>query len=59
MKLAGFFLLVAGWCIVLCAIVLFARALPRYGFVIAGMGLEAFGLTLVFRGDSRGVREVE
>jgi hypothetical protein len=47
MKLAGFLLLVAGWAIVLTAIVLLAAAPPRAAFVLAGMGVEALGLTLV------------
>ncbi len=49
MKLAGFLLLLAGWGIVLAAVVLLRSALPRTGFVLAGMGVEVLGLVLVFR----------
>ena len=49
MKLAGFLLLLAGWGIVLSAVVLLASALPRGGFVLAGMGVEVTGLILVVR----------
>jgi len=48
-KLAGFLLLLAGWGIVLAAVVLLRSALPRTGFVLAGMGVEVLGLVLVFR----------
>ncbi len=49
MKLAGFLLLLAGWAIVLAAVVLLASALPRTGFVLAGIGVEVLGLILVVR----------
>ncbi len=49
MKLAGFLLLLAGWVIVLAAVVLLAPHLPRTGFVLAGLGVEVLGLTLVVR----------
>ena len=49
MKLAGFLLLLAGWGIVLGAVVLLASAGARSGFVLAGMGVEALGLILVVR----------
>jgi FtsH-binding integral membrane protein len=49
MKLAGFLLLLAGWGIVLAAVVLLASALPRTGFVLAGIGVEVLGLILVVR----------
>jgi FtsH-binding integral membrane protein len=48
-KLAGFMLLLAGWGIVLAAVVLLASALPRTGFVLAGIGVEVLGLILVVR----------
>ncbi len=48
MKLVGFLLLLAGWAIVLAALVLLASA-PRTGFVLAGIGVEALGLALVVR----------
>ncbi|MBZ5564683.1 MAG: hypothetical protein LAP13_19965 [Acidobacteriia bacterium] len=49
MKLIGFLLLVAGWIIVLTAVILLRSAAPRMGFVLAGMGVEILGLVLVFR----------
>ena len=49
MKIAGFFLLVAGWMIVLSALVLLASASARAAFILAGVGVEALGLGLVFR----------
>ena len=49
MKLAGFLLLLAGWGIVLSAVVLLASAQPRACFVLAGMGVEVTGLILVVR----------
>jgi hypothetical protein len=48
-KLAGFLLLLAGWAIVLAAVVLLAPAPPRTGFVLAGIGVEVLGLILVAR----------
>jgi len=48
MKLSGFFWLVMGWAIVLTAIALL-HAAAQAGFVIAGIGLQAAGLVVVFR----------
>lgn len=48
MRLAGFFLLVTGWLIVLTAVVLL-RAAPQAGFVVVGVGVQALGLTQVIR----------
>jgi hypothetical protein len=48
MKLAGFFLLVAGWAIVLAATALLA-ATARTAFVLAGIGVEVLGLALAAR----------
>ena len=48
MKIAGFLLLLAGWAIVLAALVLLA-APPRAAFVLAGLGVEILGLVLVIR----------
>ena len=47
MKLAGFLLLVAGGGLVLAAVALLASALPRTGFVLAGVAVEALGVVLV------------
>lgn len=49
MKVAGFLLLLAGWAIVLAALVLLASAPPRAAFVLAGLGVEVLGLVLVIR----------
>lgn len=59
MKLVGFLLLLAGWGLVLAALVLLAAPAPRTAFVLAGVGVEALGLTLVFRSHlvPRGERE--
>jgi hypothetical protein len=48
-KLAGFLLLLAGWVIVLAAVVLLAPELPRAGFVLAGIGVEVVALILFAR----------
>lgn len=49
MKLAGLFLLVAGWAIVVGAVALLPSAGGRIGFVLAGMVVELFGLALTVR----------
>jgi len=49
MKLAGFFLLVAGWAIVVAAVALLPPAGPRTIFVIAGVAVELLGLALAVR----------
>lgn len=49
MKLAGFLLLLAGWGIALSAVVLLRQMPPQAAFVLAGIGVEALGLTLVVR----------
>ena len=49
MKLAGFFLLLAGWGIVLTAVALLVSSLPRTAFVLAGIGVEVLGLVFVVR----------
>jgi hypothetical protein len=49
LKLAGFLLLLAGWAIVLAAVVLLVHALPRTGFVLAGISVEVLGLVVVVR----------
>jgi hypothetical protein len=48
MRLVGFFLLVAGWSIVLAAIALL-QAAPQAGFALAGVGVQLIGLTLAVR----------
>jgi hypothetical protein len=49
MKFVGFLLLLAGWLLVLAAIVLLASPPARAGFVLAGVAVEALGLTMVIR----------
>jgi len=49
MRVLGFLLLLAGWFLVLTAVVLLRVNLPRAGFVLAGAGVEALGLVLVVR----------
>ena len=49
MRVAGFLLLLAGWGLVLAALVLLAADTPRVSFVLAGVGVEALGLVLVVR----------
>jgi hypothetical protein len=49
MKLLGFLLLLAGWGIVLTAVVLLAASAPRVAFVLAGIGVEILGLVLAIR----------
>jgi len=59
MKLTGFLLLLAGWMIVLSALVLLRSASARTDFVVAGLAVEILGLVLVVRshlvlGEGRG-----
>ena len=49
MKLAGFLLLLAGFAIVVAAIVLFPSPTPRGWFIFAGIAVELLGLVLAFR----------
>ncbi|MGA2482876.1 MAG: hypothetical protein ABSF92_07150 [Candidatus Acidiferrales bacterium] len=49
MKLLGFLLLLAGWAIVLTAIVLLPGAAVRAGFIAAGVGVEILGMVLAVR----------
>jgi hypothetical protein len=51
MKLAGFLFLLAGWAIVVAALVLLAPVNARTAFVLAGVGVEIIGLTLVIRSN--------
>jgi len=56
MKLLGFLLLVAGWLIVLSALVLLASGGLRVAFVLAGAGVEILGLVMVVRAHMGGER---
>jgi hypothetical protein len=49
MKIVGFLLLLAGWFLVLAAIVLLASPSSPASFVLAGIGVEGLGLILVIR----------
>ena len=49
MKIAGFMLLLAGWAIVLSALLLLPRLGQRTSFILAGIAIEAVGLGLLFR----------
>lgn len=49
MKALGFLMLLAGWFLVLAAVVLFQAPLPRAAFVLMGLAVEALGLVLAFR----------
>jgi hypothetical protein len=49
MKIAGVFLLLAGWILVLAAVALLAASGPRSVFLLAGMCVEVLGLVLVAR----------
>jgi hypothetical protein len=57
MKLAGFLLLLAGWIIVVAAVVLPIPPNARVIFILAGVGVEIVGLTLVIRSNPLAVRE--
>jgi hypothetical protein len=49
MKVVAFLMLLAGWFLMLAAIVLFAAPPLRAAFVLAGIAVETLGLILVFR----------
>lgn len=49
MKLTGFLLLVGGWTIVLAAVAMLPSGPSQVAFVLVALGVEALGLTLVFR----------
>lgn len=57
MKFVGFLLLVAGWIIVLAALVLLPAAPVRTVFLLAGWGVEVVGLVLVVRSHTRSREE--
>jgi len=49
MKAVGFLMLLAGWFLVLAAVVLFASPAVRAAFVLVGIAVEGLGLFLAFR----------
>lgn len=57
MKLAGFLLLLAGWVIVVAAVILLIPVNARTIFVLAGVAVEIIGLTLVIRSNPLAVSE--
>ena len=57
MKLAGFFLLLAGWVIVVAAVILLIPVNARTIFLFAGVAVEIVGLTLVIRSNPLAVGE--
>jgi len=59
MKLAGSLLLLAGWAIVVAAVVLLAPANARSVFVLAGVAVEVMGLALLIRSNPLAGREKE
>jgi hypothetical protein len=59
MKLAGFLLLLAGWVIVVAAVILLIPINARTIFVLAGAAVEIVGLTLVIRSNPLAVSEKE
>jgi hypothetical protein len=52
MKLVGFFLLLAGWAIVLAALGVIGSGAPLTAFILSGAGVEILGLALVIRSHS-------
>jgi len=49
MKAVGFLMLLAGWFLVLAAVVLFPSPSIRSAFVLVGIAVEGLGLFLAFR----------
>jgi hypothetical protein len=49
MKAVGFLMLLAGWFLVLAAVVLFASPAVRAAFVLVGIAVEGLGLFLAFQ----------
>ena len=57
MKIAGFLLLIAGWMLVLSAVILLGAAGARNAFVMAGLAVELLGLVLAGRAHTSGQGE--
>jgi hypothetical protein len=49
MKAAGFLLLLAGWLLVIAALIMLRTAGAQTGFVLAGLAVEVLGLVLAAR----------
>jgi hypothetical protein len=52
MKLTGMLLLLAGWGIVVCAVMMFPAPAPRATFIVAGVAVEILGMVLAFRREA-------
>jgi len=59
MKLAGLLLLLAGWAIVLSALMLLRPSLGQNSFIVAGLAIEALGLALAARAHRPLLKEGE
>jgi hypothetical protein len=53
MKIAGFFLMLAGWLLVLAALIMLRAGVSRNAFILAGLGVQTTGLTIVVRAHGR------
>lgn len=53
MRVAGFFMLFAGWILVLAALALLPSTGTRAIFLLAGLAVEVLGLVLAFRSHLR------
>lgn len=53
MKIPGFILLLAGWLIVLAALIILGTPAARAVFIIVGIAVEVAGLVLVGRSHAR------
>jgi hypothetical protein len=52
MKVVGFMMMLAGWLLVLAAIIILKSPPARGAFVLAGIAVESLGLILAFRSHS-------
>jgi len=49
LRAIGFLLMVSGWLIAMTALMLLTRLPERFGFVLAGMAVQALGIVLLAR----------
>jgi len=49
LRIAGFLLMLAGWMLVLAALVMLVSLPSRTGFVLAGVAVEILGFVLIAR----------
>jgi hypothetical protein len=52
MKFAGILLLLAGWAIVLTAVIILTAGAARAVFIVAGLAVQFMGLALLIRSHS-------